>query len=188
MFSENLISNQPIQNKDLLMNDLMLSEIQGSASLSIEHVNMIGIALIESYGSINRAAKQVEMTPSRLRWLIRNHSEIGRYHEIAQECIKGLLDEQIIEKLADGNEEMVMLITRLMYRGRRNGGFNAAEIGVISYDDPLAKKLSSATEDDTQRAPVINFNFLPADMPSNRKIEKVINATIDIEARDIDDE
>lgn len=171
-----------------MLNQLMINEIQGTACLGTDEINTIGIALIEAYGSVNKAAKLIRMTPARLRWLVRNHSEIARYHEIGQECVKGLLDEQIIDKLAAGDENMVMLITRLMYRGRRNGGFNASEIGVISYDDPLAKKLSSATEDDTQRAPVINFNFLQADMPSNRKIEKVINATIDIEARDIDDE
>jgi hypothetical protein len=171
-----------------MLNQLMINDIQGVAAFSVDEVNTIGMALIESYGSVNKAARIAKISPARLRWLVRNHPEIGRFHEIGQECVKGLLDEQIIDKLADGDENMVMLITRLMYRGRRNGGFNASEIGVVSYDDPLAKKLSSATEDDTQRAPVINFNFLQADMPSNRKIEKVINATIDIEARDVDDE
>lgn len=158
-------------------------------NLSEEEIDELGIALITNYCGINVTARQFHMSEAHLRFLINADERLAVYHEIAQDGIKALTDEHLIEGLRKGDPDILRLVATRMYAGRNKGGFNISEIGTMGYQDKLSKKLSQETADDRSKGNVrVTFNFVRRDIHKHSNITRVNEAAIDAEYEDVEDD
>lgn len=146
---------------------LIMEQSTNKFALSSERIDEIGLALIQNYASIELAAESLGLSPFKLRKFIAIHDELQQYFEIAHEGIKGITDKLIITELMRGNPKVVKMVFNKMYSGRAKGAYNPSEIGVRSYQDPLAKKLALETEKDRSKGQIeVTFNFIEKEAKS----------------------
>lgn len=162
------IKQEEIENskipKGQLMNHIMARLAQNendNENLSTERIDELGMALIKNYCDLNLTAMECGTTQLRLKHLISTVPELQVYFEIAQEGIKALTDQRVIQGLKDGDPDTVKMVYNKLYSGRAKGGYNPSEIGTRGYKDPLAKKLAAETENDRKKGNVnVSFNFI----------------------------
>lgn len=168
--------------KEEILNEIMkrmeLDAMGRGFNLDMDDIHEIGTCLIKNFCSIEMTAREMDIPPARLRYLITHSDELQVYYEIAHAGIKSLTDEQVIRQLQAGDPDTIKMVFNKMYAGRHRGGYNVAELGTVGYDDPLSEKLAAKTEEDrdASQAKVI-FNFVEREIRTDaREIESVTDA------------
>jgi len=150
--------------KEKLLDEIMSrleKEAMGKGSLlTMEQIDIIGLSLIDNYCDLETVAKELRMPVHRLKYLIRELDELQVYYEIAQEGIKSLTDSKVIQLIKSGDSDVIKMVYNRMYAGRSKGGYNAAELGTMGYNDKLGKRIAQETADDRKSNKVeVQFNF-----------------------------
>lgn len=128
--------------------------------LSLEEADVIGIALLRNFGILRTTAIELAMPYPTLKFAISRSLVLQEYHRLAQEGVKQLTDENLLEFLQNKDKDITKFIANLIYKGRKMGGFNPAEIGTSGYDDKTSQYIAAQTKDDQESAQtVVNFNF-----------------------------
>jgi hypothetical protein len=182
------LSDAKIPKEDL--KNVIMARIVGgigltAEDLTLEEIDRMGVCLIKHLCVLGSAAKELGMSPQRLKWLITHIPEMEVYYEIAHEGIKNLVDEKVLANLQAGDKDTIKMVFNKMYAGRNKGGYNIAELGTQGYNDPLSKQIAAETENDRKQGNVsVVFNFIEKEIKTEFEQITVEGEVIDADESD----